>query len=189
MNHNKIEQIKALLESGFTDAQIKNILDVTDDDILVAMGVDEHEEEPQEEPAEEPAEEPMEEPQERIVVNTGTGALPRFTEEFFNEAKRLRAEGYKVTDIAKKIGFSASFLYTVIGKESYEDVVKLRAKQAKYKRISAEKIRRAKRAEQASKPKQANVSDNRMYIELCSVADSLQRIAEALERKRGLFGR
>ena len=37
----------------------------------------------------------------------------------------------------------------------------------------------------------ANASDNRMYIEYCSMADSLARIAEALEKiankKRGLF--
>ena len=190
MNHNKTEQIKALLESGFTDAQIKNILDVTDDDILVAMGVDT----PKEEPQGEPVEEPVEEPQEEIAVRHGSGTEPRFTEEIFNEAKRLRAEGYKVKDVAEKIGFSASFLYSVIGKDSYDDVIKLRARQAGYKRAATER-HRAEKVKRVSKPKQANVSDNRMYIELCSIADSLTRIAEALEKienqpkKRGLFKR
>ena len=183
MNHNKIEQIKALLESGFTDAQIKNILDVTDDDILVAMGV----EEPKEEPQEESVEESVEEPQEEIAVRHGSGTEPRFTEEIFNEAKRLRAEGYKVTDVAKKIGFSASFLYSVIGKDSYEDVIKLRAKQAGYKRAANEKRHRAKKAERVSKPK--TPATDLSLVELRSIADSLARIAEALERKRGLFGR
>lgn len=183
MNHNKTEQIKALLESGFTDAQIKNILDVTDDDILVAMGVDA----PKEEPQEEPVEEPVEEPQEEIAVRHGSGPTPKFTEEIFNEAKRLRAEGYPVKEVAKKIGFSASFLYSVIGKESYEDVVKLRARQAGYKRAAHEKQHRVKKAERISKPKAPAFDPN--LVEFRSIADSLQRIAEALERKRGLFGR
>lgn len=183
MNHNKIEQIKALLESGFTDAQIKNILDVTDDDILVAMGVDT----PEEEQQEEPVEEPVEEPQKEIAVGPGSGTEPRFTEEVFNEAKRLRAEGYSVKKVAEKIGFSASFLYSVIGKKSYDDVIKLRAKQAGYKRAANEKRRRIEKAWQASKPKAPAFDPN--LAELRSIADSLQRIAEALERKRGLFKR
>lgn len=183
MNHKKIEQIKALLETGFTEHQVKDVLNATDDELLVAMGVDEQKEEPQEEPTEEP----VEEPQEETVAKPGSGPLPKFTEEIFNEAKRLRAEGYSVKDIAKKIGFSASFLYSVIGKESYEDVIKLRAKQADYKRIINKKKRRAKKTERVSKPKTLEFDPS--LVELRSIADSLQRIAEALERKRGLFGR
>lgn len=140
MNHNKIEQIKALLESGFTDAQIKNILDVTDDDILIAMGVDE----PKEEPVEEPVEEPKEESDKALPELEEYSGKPKgkdkMSEEEFNLVKELQNKGYYNREIAKHIGRSESFVQQITSNcETYEDLEKYRTKIREYQRKLYEK--------------------------------------------------
>lgn len=196
------EQIKALLDSGFKEAQIKTILDVTDDDILIAMGVEGIDDEPVEE--EEPKEEPKEEPvkAKKAEKRKYMGATPKFTEEDFNEMRKLKAEGLKLSEIAERLGFSESYIATMSAKKTYAEVVEFRARQAKMKRVSANKMRKqikelSKFKEEVEKA-QAMGETKEEYVdpklaEFRSMADSLARIAEAFEKiaeqpkKRGLF--
>ena len=147
---------------------------------------------------------------------------PKFDEENFNEAKRLLAQGWTYAQIAKRQGLSMGFIEKALKNETYEDLEKWREKrrvQSAAYSASLKTKRKTARATEKASPKQAQKKvetenkakeavnnktvegtrtehvvtlDDRTYIELRSIADSLARIAEAAEsrgKKKGLFRR
>lgn len=266
------EQIKAMLEAGFTKPQVKLFLGVSDDEIANAT-----EEKPEEEPK---AEEPETHKLKRVGRNgtkideesfklirqdiengmkrgkifekygianalyykikksptfkdfcdlrkietnkkqgqtapsfkVGDGEYhprkrePKYTEEMWNEGKKMHNLGVPYREIAARQGFSINFIAKALCLPTYEALVNKRKKEQDKRRENFEKTKAMVKAEAESgmqldeatlsEPKQetvehANDLNNRMYIEYCSMADSLARIAEALEKiatkKRGLF--
>ena len=120
-------------------------------------------------------------------------------------AKEMKANGDSYTHIAAKMGFSAGFVYKCLRFKTYEDLQEFREKDAK---ASAQRKRVAKmKKEGIVEPKKNYEVPKKSYeetakpaisqelIEIRSVADSLARIAEALEsikelqvyKKRSLF--
>ena len=147
---------------------------------------------------------------------------PRYDEEKFNEGKRLRAQGWTDAQIAKRQGFSEGFIKKALMNKTYVDLEEWREKhrirsaaynaarkskrnttQAKkeFRPESAqEKAETENKAEEAignktieeTRTEYVVTLDDRTYIELRSIADSLARIAEAAEsnnNKRGFFRR
>lgn len=145
---------------------------------------------------------------------------PRYDEEKFNEGKRLRARGWTNAQIAEHQGFSEWFIKRALLNETYADLEEQREKhrvQSATYSASRKSKRNATQAteEVSSKPVQEKAEtenkaekaadnktveetrtehvvtlDDRAYIELRSIADSLARIAEAAEsKKRGFFRR
>lgn len=145
---------------------------------------------------------------------------PRYDEEKFNEGKRLRARGWTDAQIARHQDFSESFIKKALMNKTYADLEEQREKHRirsaaysaahKSKRKTAraieevapkpaqEKIEMGNKAEEAVSNKAVEETraeyvvtlDDRTYIELRSIADSLARIAEAAEsKKRGFFRR
>ena len=147
---------------------------------------------------------------------------PKFDEDKFNEGKRLLAQGWTYAQIAKRQGLSEGFIKKALKIETYADMEEWREKHRvqsaaysatlKTKRKTAratkevspkpaqEKVETKNKAKEAvdnktvSKTRTEHVVtlDDRTYIELRSIADSLARIAEAAEsknEKRGFFRR
>lgn len=147
---------------------------------------------------------------------------PRYDEEKFNEGKRLRARGWTDAQIAKRQGFSEGFIKKALMNKTYADLEEWREKHrvqsAAHNAARKTKQKAARTAEEVSpNPTQEKVEmenkaeeavdnktvegtrteyvvtlDDRTYIELRSIADSLARIAEAAEsnnNKRGFFRR
>ena len=147
---------------------------------------------------------------------------PRYDEEKFNEGKGLRAQGWTDAQIAKRQGFSEGFIKKALMNKTYADMEEWREKHrvqsAAYSAARKSKQKAARATKEVS-PKQAQEKietgnepekavgnktveetrtehvvtlDDRTYIELRSIADSLARIAEAAEsknKKRGFFRR
>lgn len=147
---------------------------------------------------------------------------PRYDEKKFNEGKRLRAQGWTDVQIAKRQRFSEGFIKKALMNKTYADLEEWREKHrirsAAYNAARKSKQKAARTAEEVSpNPTQEKVEmenkakeavdnktvegtrteyvvtlDDRTYIELRSIADSLARIAEAAEsnnNKRGFFRR
>lgn len=147
---------------------------------------------------------------------------PRYDEEKFNEGKRLRAQGWTDAQIAKRQGFSEGFVKKALMNKTYADLEEWREKHrirsVAYNAARKTEQKAARTAEEVSpNPTQEKVEmenkakkavnnktiketrtehvitlDDRAYIELRSIADSLARIAEAAEsnnNKRGFFRR
>lgn len=145
---------------------------------------------------------------------------PKFDEEKFNEGKRLLAQGWTYAQIAKRQGLSEGFIKKALKIETYADMEEWREKRrvqsAAYSATLKTKRKAARATKKASpKPAQEKIEtenkaeeavdnktvkemrtehvvtlDDRTYIELRSIADSLARIAEAAEsKKRGFFRR
>ena len=188
MKHEKSEQIKALIDSGFTDEQIVSMMMGTTIAEVRAI---------------------------RGGEATTAKQIPKrgpkvqLDEELFNKARKMHNEGKTYAQIAVEFGFSAGFVYKCLRFKTYEDLQEFRRKDAK---ASIQRKERAKaRAEgKVVKPIQKEVHKeireetheetakpaiSQELIEIRSVADSLARIAEALEsikelqvyKKRGLF--
>ena len=186
MKHEKSEQIKALIDSGFTDEQIVSMMVGTTIAGVRAIR------------AGNTSQEFKEQKQKR-------GSRVQLDEEMFNKAKEMKANGDSYTHIAAKMGFSTGFVYKCLRFKTYEDLQEFREKDAK---ASAQRKRVAKmKKEGIVEPKKNYEVPKKSYeetakpaisqelIEIRSVADSLARIAEALEsikelqvyKKRGLF--
>lgn len=147
---------------------------------------------------------------------------PRYDEEKFNEGKRLRARGCTDAQIAERQGLSESFIKKALMNKTYADLEEWREKHriqsAAYNASRKTKRKTDQTTEEVSpNPTQEKVEmgnepekavdnktveetrtehvvalDDRTYIELRSIADSLARIAEAAEsnnNKRGFFRR
>jgi IS30 family transposase len=186
MKHEKSEQIKALIDSGFTDEQIVTMMvGTTLNEVRAIRGG-------------KAAADMTEQEQKR-------GPKVQLDEEMFNKAKKMHDEGMTYAQIAVEFGFSAGFVYKCLRFKTYEDLQEFRRKDAK---DSSRRKQRAKaRAEgKVLEPVQKEVQKevyeeaakpaiSQELIEIRSVADSLARIAEALEsikelqvyKKRGLF--
>lgn len=188
----KNTQIRMLSEAGFDTEKIKLALSVTEEEIAQALNA------------------PKNEPSSQMVVKEGKkphGAPPKYTEELWAAAKDMRKRGFTLLEIAEKQGFSMGYISKVLRCNNYEEVIAYRKLSAEKKRkyysrgnaVSTSKQPNAKRnwlnvdEESDSKPvESATVKKEELsptLIELRTMNDTLLRIAEALEKKRGLFHR
>lgn len=132
----KTEQIKAMLETGFTKPQIKLYLGVSDEEIANAT-----EEKPKEEPKEEPKEAPKEAPKQ-------SSTSIKVTPEVFKQIKEDMATGMRNAEIMKKYDIGNALFYRVKKSDTYEDLRKLRSEMSshyskKYPRKKSESTKAA----------------------------------------------
>lgn len=113
----RTEQIKAMLETGFTKPQIKLYLGVSDEEIANAI-----EEKPKEAPKEAPKEEPKQ-------LSTSIKVTP----EAFKQIKEDIATGIKNAEIMKKYNIGNALFYRVKKSDTYEDLCKLRSEVNAYR--------------------------------------------------------
>lgn len=197
---NRKEQIKTLLETGISKQNIAETFNMSVneiDEIISSKQVKD----------------------DTAFVRKRT-RTPKFDEEKFNEGKRLLAQGWTYAQIAKRQGLSEGFIKKALKIETYADMEEWREKRrvqsAAYSATLKTKRKTARATEEvSSKPVQEKAEtenkakevvdnkaveetrtehvvtlDDRTYIELRSIADSLARIAEAAEsKKRGFFRR
>lgn len=197
---NRKEQIETLLETGISKQNIAETFNMSVneiDEIISSKQV-----------------------KDDTVFAKKRNRTPRYDEEKFNEGKKLRARGWTDAQIARHQDFSESFIKKALMNKTYTDLEEQRekhrirsaaynaARKSKQKasrtteevspKPAQEKIETGNRAEEAVDNKTIKETrteyvvtlDNRTYIELRSIADSLARIAEAAEsKKRGFFRR
>ena len=199
---NKKEQIEMLLETGISKQNIAETFNMSVNEIDEIIS-------------------PKQTKDDTVFVRKRT-RTPKFDEEKFNEGKRLLAQGWTYAQIAKRQGLSESFIKKALKIETYADMEEWREKRrvqsAAYSATLKTKRKTARATEKvSSKPVQEKAEtenkakevvdnktveetrtehvvtlDDRTYIELRSIADSLARIAEAAEsknKKRGFFRR
>lgn len=199
---NKKEQIEMLLETGISKQNIAEAFNMSVneiDEIISSKQV-----------------------KDDTVFARKRNRTPRYDEEKFNEGKRLRAQGWTDAQIARRQDFSESFIKKALMNKTYADLEEWREKHrirsAAYNAARKTEQKAARATEEvSSKPAQEKAEtgnkakevvdnktveetrtehvvtlDDRTYIELRSIADSLARIAEAAEsknKKRGFFRR
>ena len=199
---NRKEQIETLLETGISKQNIAETFNMSVnkiDEIISSKQVEDD-----------------------IVFAKKRNRTPRYDEEKFNEGKRLRALGWTDARIARHQDFSEGFIKKALMNKTYADLEEWREKHriqsAAYYAARKSERKAAQTAEEFSpKPAQEKIEtknkadeavdnkavketrtehvvtlDDRTYIELRSIADSLARIAEAAEsknKKRGFFRR
>lgn len=199
---NRKEQIETLLETGISKQNIAETFNMSINEIDEIISAKQEKDD--------------------IVFAKKRNRTPRYDEEKFNEGKRLRARGWTDAQIAGRQGFSESFVKRALVNETYADLeewrekhrvqsaaysasrkTKLNAMQTKEEvrpEPAQEKAETENKAEEAVDNKTVEETrtehvvtlDDRTYIELRSIADSLARIAEAAEsknKKRGFFRR
>lgn len=197
---NKKEQIEMLLETGISKQNIAETFNMPVNEIDEIIS-------------------PKQTKDDTVFVRKRT-RTPKFDEEKFNEGKRLRARGWTDAQIAERQDFSESFIKKALMNKTYADLEEWREKHrirsAAYNAARKSKQKAARTTEEVSpKPAQEKIEtgdkaekvvdnktvketrtehvvtlDDRTYIELRSIADSLARIAEAAEsKKRGFFRR
>ena len=197
---NRKEQIETLLETGISKQNIAETFNMSINEIDEIIS-------------------PKQEKDDTAFAKKRNRA-PRYDEEKFNEGKRLRARGWTDAQIARHQDFSESFIKKALMNKTYADLEEQREKHrirsAAYSAARKSKQETARTTEEVS-PKQVQEKaetenraveavdnktieetrtehvitlDDRTYVELRSIADSLARIAEAAEsknKKRGLF--
>ena len=178
----KDTQIRMLGNAGFDRDEIKVALGATEEEIAQALDA------PRNEPSDVVAKE-----------KKGSGMKPQYTEELWEEGKAMRAHGAKLREIAEKQGFTANFLSKMLRRNSYEEVVEHRKADAKKKREAAREHptsrqwnsrknwRNVDKGEVPPTLIELRTTNDMLTIELRTMNDTLLRIAEALEKKRGLF--
>lgn len=199
---NRKEQIETLLETGISKQNIAETFNMSVnkiDEIISSKQVEDD-----------------------TVFAKKRNRTPRYDEEKFNEGKRLRALGWTDARIARHQDFSEGFIKKALMNKTYAGLEEWREKHRiqsaacyaarKSERKAAqtteevspkpaqEKIETKNKADEAVDNKAVKETrtehvvtlDDRTYIELRSIADSLARIAEAAEsknKKRGFFRR
>ena len=134
----------------------------------------------------------------RREANSTSRQRNRMTEELWNKAMQLKRKGMSKEDIASELGFSLMFIYKATRFKTYEDFQECRRKEVLYKREryqleqpdsampepkkEAEKDIEQPKSLEETLAKHMNPSDDLMYMEIRSIAGSLARIAEALEK-------
>lgn len=199
---NRKKQIETLLETGISKQNIAETFNMSVNEIDEIISAKQEKDD--------------------IVFAKKRNRPPRYDEEKFNEGKRLRARGWTDAQIAGRQGFSESFIKRALVNKTYADLEEWREKHRvqsaaysaahKTKRNTTqakEEVRSEsaqEKAETENKDEEAVDNktveetrteyvvtlDDRTYIELRSIADSLARIAEAAEsknKKRGFFRR
>ena len=191
---NRKEQIETLLETGISKQNIAETFNMSINEIDEIIS-------------------PKQEKDDTTFARKRT-RTPKFDEENFNEAKRLLAQGLTYAQIAKRQGFSEGFIEKALKRETYADLEEWREKRRVQSAIYSASLKTERKTARATKevspkPAQEKVEtenktveetrtehvvtlDDRTYIELRSIADSLARIAEAAEsrgKKKGLFRR
>ena len=127
------EQIRAMLESGFSNAQIKNFLDVTDEDIESATNSQQEEESKLETP--ETSETP-EAPEAHKLKRAGQNGT-KINEESFKPIKHDIESGVKRLEIRRKFNISDALYYRIKKSQTYEDFCNIRKIEAGKKRKQA----------------------------------------------------
>lgn len=171
----KDTQIRMLSNAGFDRDEIKVALGATEEEIAQALDA------PRNEPSDVVAKE-----------KKGSGMKPQYTEELWKEGKAMRAHGAKLREIAEKQGFTANFLSKMLRRSSYEEVVEYRKADAKKKREAARELPTSRQWNSRKNWRNVDKGADKeevspTLIELRTMNDTLLRIAEALEKKRGLF--
>ena len=191
---NRKEQIETLLETGISKQNIAETFNMSINEIDEIIS-------------------PKQEKDDTAFARKRSRA-PRYDEEKFNEGKRLRAQGWTDAQIAGHQDFSESFIKRALMNKTYADLEEWREKHRirsaasnaarKSKRKTArtieevspksaqEKVETGNKTVEETRTEHVVTLDDRTYIELRSIADSLARIAEAAEsknKKRGFFRR
>lgn len=199
---NRKEQIETLLETGISKQNIAETFNMSINEIDEIVS--------------------SKQVKDDTVFAKKRNRTPRYDEEKFNEGKRLRARGWTDAQIAERQDFSESFIKKALMNKTYADLEEQREKHrirsAAYSAARKSKQKAARATKEVSpKPAQEKIEtknkpekaidnktveetrteyvvtlDDRTYIELRSIADSLARIAEAAEsknKKRGFFRR
>lgn len=162
------DQIRAMLDAHIDADTIKKVLGVTNLDIIGS--------------------EDREQPEPSPVYTGGRNRYKRamkVTMEKFYEVKDLYADGFSQKEIASKTGLGTTTISKIVNCYDYQNYKAMREEEAKLK---AEKEREARNKffdEEAKRPPKNRISPE--LVELRALNDTLLRIAEALERKRGLF--
>lgn len=132
----------------------------------------------------------------RREANSNAKQRNRMTEELWNKAMQLKKKGMTNEDIASELGFSPIFIYRVTRFKTYEDLQESRREEALYRRgryrseqpdsaMPEPKKEAEKDTEQPNSLEElliAHRSVDQETIEYRLMADSLARIAEALEK-------
>lgn len=189
---NRKEQIEMLLETGISKQNIAETFNMSVDEIDEIVSSNQVKDD--------------------TAFAKKRNRTPKFDEEKFNEGKRLLAQGWTYAQIAKRQGLSEGFIKKALKNETYADLEEWREKhrvQSATYIASRKSKRNATQAKEEVSPEPAQEKvetrnktveetrtehmvtlDDRTYIELRSIADSLARIAEAAEsKKRGFFRR
>lgn len=124
------EQIRAMLESGFSNAQIRNFLGVSYEDIESVKNSQQEEELKLEEP-----EEP-EEPEEHKLKRVGRNGA-KINEESFKLIKQDIESGVERLEVRRKFNISDALYYRIKNSKTYGDFCDIRKKEADKKREQA----------------------------------------------------
>lgn len=128
----------------------------------------------------------------------------KYTEELFKEGKKLREAKLTYKDIAKMQGFSTNFVAMVLKNDTFADFKNLTKK---YHQQRTPQVKKAKKTEKTKKsegekiikelktyslldaPKAVKKDDRLDAIaeSLKYIADTLDRMADEMERKKGWF--
>ena len=126
----------------------------------------------------------------RREANPAPKQRNRMTEDLWNKAMQLKRKGMTDEGIASELGFSSFFIHRATRFKTYEDLQESRREEALYRREryqleqpdSAVPEPKKEAEKDIEQPKTSNRSLDQKTIEFRSMADSLARIAEALEK-------
>ena len=125
----------------------------------------------------------------------------RYTEELFKEGKKLREANLTYKDIAKMQGFSTNFVAMVLKNDTYADFKNLTRKYHQQRTPQTKKTKKTEKSEGEKiikelktyslldTPKMVKKDDRLDAIAeyLKYIADTLDRMADNMERKKGWF--
>ena len=170
------DKIKALLNIGMTDEQVMSVLGVSEDDILNALCKEESAEEQHKKAVEKSKQERIE----RIRAYQANKSYETFTK----YKPLIENWDGSVAAFCKKYGIGQATVFKIKKAKTLEEYRSFHAE-----KNNKEKARKLMKTEQEPRkteaPKEAEMTPT--LIELRTMNDTLLRIAEALERKRGWF--
>lgn len=127
------EQIRAMIESGFSNAQIRNFLGVSYEDIESVKNSQQEEELKLEEPE---TPETPEEPETHKLERVGQNGA-KINEENFELIKHDIENGAKKLEVRRKFNISDALYYRIKKSKNYDDFCDIRKKEAYKKRKQA----------------------------------------------------
>lgn len=126
-----------------------------------------------------------------------TKAANYYTEELWKEGKAMRKQGLTYREIAARQGYSVNFIAKALLPDTYKKFEEVRAEDSNRRKANFEETKKQvfkEKLADAATSEKATPSTEELdpkLVEFRSMADSLARIAEALEKiatkKRGLF--
>lgn len=119
------EQIRAMLESGFSNAQIRNFLGVSYEDIESVKNSQQEEELK------------LEEPETHKLKRVGRRNGTKIKEESFERIRQDIESGVKRLEVCRKFNISDALYYRIKKSKTYDDFCNIRKKEADKKREQA----------------------------------------------------